>query len=299
MGLVLFFIDGIGIGPPREENPLSRFGGALLGLSAARVRDGEITGLPGPWRGRAIDATLGVAGLPQSATGQTTILTGVNAAAALGHHQSAFPGKTLQGILTRRSLLRQAREAGHRVTFANAFRPAFFESVRAHGRPRRASASTLATWVSGTRIRTLEDLRRGEALYHDVTREWLAGRGYDVPAVTAAEAGAHLAALAGHHDLVFFEHFLTDLLGHGRVEGDAAELLGRLEATLESLASALDPDRDGILVVSDHGNLEDLRVTSHTRHDVPLLGWGRLAGVVDRQTHDLTVVTPAILDGLG
>ena len=41
----------------------------------------------------ALDAVLGVKGRPQSATGQTSLFTGVNAAAVLGRHLRGFPNR--------------------------------------------------------------------------------------------------------------------------------------------------------------------------------------------------------------
>jgi hypothetical protein len=59
-----------------------------------------------------LDASLGVPGLPQSATGQTSILTGVNAPAEMGRHISGFPGPTLRRILFEHSVLKRIRERG-------------------------------------------------------------------------------------------------------------------------------------------------------------------------------------------
>src|SRR5512145_901748 len=94
--IVLFFIDGLGWGPADDvANPTQTYGGDLF-----RLPDPPADGQPrrlasGAWA-RPIDACLGVDGLPQSATGQTTMLTGVNAAAALGRHKEGFPGPRLR-----------------------------------------------------------------------------------------------------------------------------------------------------------------------------------------------------------
>src|SRR5205085_9671094 len=50
------------------------------------------------------DATLGVGGRPQSASGQTTILTGVNAPALLGYHKQGFPNASLREIIREHSV---------------------------------------------------------------------------------------------------------------------------------------------------------------------------------------------------
>jgi hypothetical protein len=68
------------------------------------------------------DPRLGVEGRPQSASGQTTILTGVNAPALIGYHKQGFPNQALREIIKAHSIFRQLLEAGVKpITFANAF----------------------------------------------------------------------------------------------------------------------------------------------------------------------------------
>ena len=106
------------------------------------------------------DACLGVPGRPQSATGQTTLLTGENAARALGRHLLGFPNLALREILTRRSLFRTLATQGRRTAFANAYPVAYLQSlgIPCHGQPEaaltgrrrpRASASTVAFLAGG------------------------------------------------------------------------------------------------------------------------------------------------------
>ncbi len=53
----------------------------------------------------ALDATLGVQGLPQSATGQASLLTGQNVAAAIGEHYGPKPNPAVaKSLLERESL---------------------------------------------------------------------------------------------------------------------------------------------------------------------------------------------------
>ena len=94
--VLLLFIDGVGIGRPDparnplvETETLATFlpadwqplpdGGRPADLPEP-VRRGA---LPAGGRFRSTDPSLGIGGLPQSATGQATLLTGVNAAAIL------------------------------------------------------------------------------------------------------------------------------------------------------------------------------------------------------------------------
>ena len=78
---ILLFLDGVGLGDPLDSNPLAHpdhapFLHRLLGQSLTTglsVQQPTLLAKP-------IDAGLGVPGLPQSATGQTSLYTGINAA---------------------------------------------------------------------------------------------------------------------------------------------------------------------------------------------------------------------------
>ena len=123
---VLFvFVDGVGVGPRDPEvNPLAR-GDFLLSRFAGEA------GAPLPRGGRAaaIDATLGVPGRPQSATGQATLLTGENAARAMGRHLLGFPGAPLRAFIEERSLFRELAGAGRTALFANAYPRAYLQAL--------------------------------------------------------------------------------------------------------------------------------------------------------------------------
>ncbi len=277
--ILLLFVDGVGLAPAAESNPLAcghtprleRLLGGPLVIDAVQERPHLVL--------RALDATLGVPGLPQSATGQTTLFSGHNAAAALGRHVAAFPGPRLRGLLLEDSVLRRARRRGHRVTFANAFSPAYFEAIAA--RRLRHSATVLAAMAAGVALRGVAELRAGQAVTWDIERDrftlpapgapWGAA-GEPIERVTAHQAGEHLASLLHQWDLVLFETFLTDLAGHGRGLA-AGEALRRLDGLL---AGALDraPAASTVVLTSDHGNLEAAGDTRHTRNPVPLLAIG-------------------------
>ena len=58
------------------------------------------------------DATLGVAGRPQSATGQATILTGQNVPQLVGEHYGPKPNKAVRTVVQAGSLFTEVVEAG-------------------------------------------------------------------------------------------------------------------------------------------------------------------------------------------
>ena len=142
------------------------------------------------------DASLGVRGRPQSATGQTALLTGLNAPQLLGEHYGPRPNAQLREMLEGDTLFSRALAAGRRVAFVNAYPAPYFEAV-ARGK-RLHGAIPHAAQAAGLPLRTAEDLAAGRALSVDLTNAaWRSGMGYDeMPIWTPAEAGAVLARLA-------------------------------------------------------------------------------------------------------
>lgn len=298
--MVLFvFVDGVGAGAADPDvNPLAR-GDYLL----SRFADGS--GPPLPAGGRAVlaDARLGVPGRPQSATGHTTILTGVNAPALIGHHLLGFPNARLRALLRERSVFRAVLEAGGRIAFANAFPVAYLRSLGFDvpgepelelGRRRpRAAATTVAFGAAGGRFRTWAEARAGTALPHDVTGDRARGHGGLLPRRDPAEAAEILLGIARSHDLTLFEFFETDEAGHARSMEAAGDALGRVDGLLRALLPGLGP-ADALLVASDHGNVEDLSTRNHTLNPVPVLGFGAAAGELGGVA-DLTGIFPLLV----
>ena len=294
--VLLFFIDGIGVGSDNPDiNPLAAGEFPALRLTESFT---PLARAGAPWLSWGLDASLGVPGLPQSATGQTSILTGVNAPMAMGRHVSGFPGPTLRRILLEHSLLKQIRERGMSATFLNAFRSEYFELARAQ---RRLSATSLATIASGAPFRTWEDLVEGRAVTHDLTHWRVRERGYDLPMRTPEEAGAIIASEASRYDFSLFEYFETDHAGHAQDRGRAMQCLGDLERALETVLDRVDLGALTVLVVSDHGNLEDMTVSTHTRNPAIFAAWGpRDPGEpAEALPRRLTDLTPFTLRALG
>lgn len=292
------FVDGVGAGArDPDRNPLAR--GDFL---VSRFEDGTGPKLPAGGRATLADATLGVPGRPQSATGQTAILTGENAAALLGRHLLGFPNAALRELLRRRSLFRTVGEAGRAAAFANAYPVAYLRALglEAEGeaefelgrRRARASATTVAFAAGRGRFRTWPDARAGRGLTHDITGVRAQAHGADLPVRAPAEAAEILLRLARAHDLTVFEFFETDEAGHARSMDAALDALGRLDAFLRAVVAGLRPD-DALVVASDHGNVEDLSTRNHTRAPVPVLGFGRAAEAVSGVA-DLTHLAPLL-----
>jgi len=292
---LLLFVDGVGLAEASDANPLALVPMPALVAATGGALTAERVGGGDGWRLAALDATLGVPGLPQSATGQTALFTGRNAPEILGRHVPALPGPRLAALLAESSVLRRAAQGDRRVTFANPFSARYFEEVAA--RRRRHSATTLAALAAGAPMRDLDDLAAGRAVAWDVTRESFREHAPESDVIAAEAAGRHLAEVAREHDLTLWETFMTDLAGHRRRGWTAAEALGRLDGLLGGLLAACGDDLT-ILLASDHGNLEEASHPRHTRNPVPLLAIGPDAPAFAGLGR-LDEVAPRLLERLG
>lgn len=294
--ILFIFLDGVGLAEAGSTNPLSQVPMPHLWklLDGPLVLNGVRDAAVSPQvTFRALDACLGVPGLPQSATGQAALFTGVNAPALVGDHVSAFPTAALRELIAEESLLKRVAARGGQVLFANAHSERFWEMIRERKRP--LGASTLTALAAGAPIPTLDDLRDGRAVLwditHEVAREYLS---YEIELVSPEEAGARLARLAAEHDLVLYESFLPDLAGHRRAEPDW--VLRRLDPFLGSVLARRSQETT-VVICSDHGNLEDTTTKAHTRNPVPLVAVGPAAHYF-RQARAITDVAPAVLAAL-
>ncbi len=289
MRVALLFIDGVGVGLKAPAlNPLARHAFLL-----SQFTDAAGTPLPGGELS-LVDATFGMAGRPQSASNQTALLTGLPAPTLVGRHVLGYPDAALRALLAEHSLVKRLVETGRRATFANAYPKGYLAALglpHAQGGPvdvdipararrrLKASASTAAFAAGGVPLRTLDALRAGEALAHDVTGARGLARGLDLPLRTPAEAARIFWRVAEGMDFTLFEHFAADEAGHAQDAEAAQEALGGFDAFTREVLALRPPDVR-VLVTSDHGNVEDLRTRNHTRAAVPLLAFPPLAGTV-------------------
>jgi 2,3-bisphosphoglycerate-independent phosphoglycerate mutase len=289
MPVLLIFVDGLGVGTRGRHNPLHVLGERGAPLA---VFEDEEPAVPFGGLLARTDARLGVEGRPQSASGQTTILTGVNVPARLGHHKQGFPNEQMRAILRENSLfLRLAQMGVGPNAFANAYAPQFFAK-----RPRWVAATTVAVEAAGLPFRTVEDLKAGRALCHDFTNRFLVERGADVSPRTPEEAADVLATLAAEHRFTLYEHFIADRAGHEQDGTEARRVLGELARFVRAVLSRVDLGRTTVVLTSDHGNVEDLSTRNHTLNDVPTLAWGPARARVVRRVHTLADIAPAFVE---
>jgi 2,3-bisphosphoglycerate-independent phosphoglycerate mutase len=306
--LLFVFLDGVGLGgESASTNPFAAAWPDLHALAGAAWTADAWSAVAEPRRvRRSLDAALGVPGMPQSATGQTTLLTGHNAAAAMGRHYGPWPGPTLRALLRSDGLFHVARTLGG-AALANAYPRAYSDAVRdvergasvdASGRRRRlrASAPIVAATAAGVVIPDMAAFADGRAVAADLDGRALAAYAPEVAIVPEllgprAQAGV-LARLAERHAFTFLDVWSSDRAGHRRDLGEANAFVARLETFLVTLRTALADDVT-LLITSDHGNLEDLSSARHTESRVPLLALGPQAGAFARVASLLDVAGAA------
>jgi 2,3-bisphosphoglycerate-independent phosphoglycerate mutase len=287
---VLFiFVDGLGIGSRGAQNPLDQANIDLLPLAVFRdephvaVHNGMMV---------PTDASLGIEGRPQSASGQSTILTGINVPQRLGYHKQGFPNQAMREIIAEHSIFLQLQRQGFGPNnFANTYTPKFFVE-----RPRWISATTCAVEAAGMRFNQLEDLAAGRSLFHDYTNAQLVERGVSVEIRSPEQAGEILVQAASDHAFTLYEYFLTDTAGHKQDRGRATEILAGLAALVRTVLERSDLAKMTVILTSDHGNVEDLSSRNHTLNQVPTFVWGAGRDFFAGRIRNLADITPAIVD---
>lgn len=290
MGIILIFIDGFGLSEPVITNPYFFAATPFLDnyLEGHHFYASSMPLFSNSVTAKAVDAQLGVEGIPQSATGQTAIWTGVNAQKRLGYHLHGLPNPQLKSIIIEHNIYRRLKALGKSVIFANAYRPSFFSSNDSY-----VSVSTFAAVSAGLRLCTVDDLKMGTAVYQDITNKALQRTVEDVPLVSPTAAGKNLGKISLRFDLTVFEFFQTDIVGHKRDFIKALEIWTILDKFFEGLLTTIDLAENLVIIISDHGNMEDLSHSRHTSNLVPLLGIGYRHQAL-RGISNISQITPLI-----
>lgn len=295
MAVCFLFVDGIGVGPKNELNPLAS--SDLKSFSYFTGKDGLYDGCEErddeSILFKKIDANLDVEGLPQSGTGQTTLFTGQNASKVIGKHFGPFPHSEIKPLLKKKSLFHKAIEMGKKPHFLNAYPDLFFEKSRKRN---RWSCTTLMTRSAGVELNRLEDVVEGRAVTAEIIQSaWRSRLNLDVPEIEPEEASGRMLRALDQFDLVLFEYYLTDKAGHEQDPKMANRVLTILDRFIVEILNNLD-EKDTFVLSSDHGNLEDLSIKTHTRNPVPLFVKGNTKPF--RNAKSILDVTPGILEVL-
>ncbi|MBI3764423.1 MAG: metalloenzyme domain-containing protein [Chloroflexi bacterium] len=296
--ILFIFLDGVGLGeddPSRNPFAVAEIPNLIALLGGRR----PLAGLPRIESDRAVfiptDPSLGVPGPPQSATGQAAILTGLNVPALIGKHWGPKPNAAVVEIVKRDNIF---KTLGGRAALANAYPERYFAAIRS-GR-RNYSTVPLAVTSAGLPLFTAADLRAGRAFSADFTGAgWRADLKFtDTPLYTPREAGRKLAASAMERAFTFFEHWLTDYVGHRGTLAEAIRTVETFDAALGGVLEAWDDTRGLTVITSDHGNLEDMSMRHHSLNRVPTLVVGEARAAFAENLTDLTGFVPAIRKAL-
>lgn len=296
MSILFLFIDGIGIGDESDNNPFSVHdwpglsaltNGQKLTSSANFSTSSELVFKP-------IDATLGVDGLPQSGTGQATLFSGQNASKIIEKHFGPYPHSGIKHLLMEESLFHKAKDLGKNPYFINAFPQIFFDRAKLRN---RWSCCTLMTRSAGLILNSYEEVINEQAITAEIIQDyWRVHLNLDIPAITLDQAARRVARVTSAYDITLMEYYLTDKAGHEMNMDVAYQAIDRLDTFLQHYLEVKPADQT-IVITSDHGNIEDLTVKTHTMNPVPLIVYGPHARFFTEVT-SIQEITPALLNSL-
>lgn len=269
--VMMIFVDGLGVGKNDPEiNPLVRFKfdfihsffGGFPTLRKSRIENKYFSIRP-------VNATMGVEGLPQSGTGQTAIFCGFNASKFIGKHFGPYIYSTLKPLVQKKNIFSDLEKRNFKTYFSNAYPQRFFDYLR-DGR-RTLSVTTFSYLAAGKKLNDLKTLLDGKAITAEITNDvWNSKLGYDLPVIKSQAAGNRFYEISQEYNFNLFEYFLTDYAGHSQDFDYALEVMTKLDGFIEGIISNMDFKKDLLILISDHGNIEDLSVKGHTTN--PALG---------------------------
>jgi hypothetical protein len=305
MNVLFIFLDGIGLG--ENDQGVNPFANARMPNLNALLDGRSLLKESAPFHGEhaslvAIDPNVGVAGLPQSATGQAMLLTGINIPAELGYHYGPKPNPEVAAFLNGETLFSKCVKARKKTALLNAYPPRYFDGIDSG--KRLYSSIPLAVTNAGLPLFKEDALYAGTALSADFTGDgWRTMLGFpDVPVMDAPQAGRKLARLAKDYDFSLFEYWASDYAGHKQQMETAIGLMETFDGVLGGLLEEMVYERGKmkeellVVVTSDHGNMEDLSTRRHTDAHVPALVIGEKLAREEftREMTDLTHIAPAI-----
>jgi hypothetical protein len=278
--IIYLFVDGLGLRNSAVDNPVN----AEVCPTLSRLIERHC---------RPIDACLGVEGLPQSATGQATMFTGVNCAQAMGKHCEGFPSIALREIIERNNIFLEFKRRNRKVKFADAYLIDSLDELRER---RFKSVTTVMALTAPEAILTAEDLADDNALMQDLTRETIQDRYPDIPVIPPQRAAEHLFSIARANDFTLYEFFQTDVAGHSLDYARACNVLRLYDRFLAALVRLVSAAGMTLVITSDHGNIEEMNVRTHTRSPVPFIVFGPREQEIRERVSSLQDVMGALID---
>lgn len=305
--MIFIFLDGVGIGKAHETNPFFTTKARFLPFYTYNKS------LPDGTPIKAIDPLLGVAGIPQSATGQTSLFTGLNVPALLGEHKGSYPNKIMRKIIKEHNVLKKLGREGFNARYINAYprHSDLFSSPNVEMDDegvlhfsekfpelfkRRISVTSCMLIANRTVPFDENDVLAKRSLFQDYSNNYLVERGLRLPEYSPETAAEVIFRVSREFDFILYEYFQTDVFAHRNSFAECCELVKKLDRLVGKLISLLKSEEDTLLITSDHGNLEDYPDRSHTLNPVPLVLWGKRADQLRDRIESIVDVTPALVD---
>ena len=292
----MVFLDGVGIGErDAEKNPFFRYPmktfEGIFGRTPS-IEEPEIS--EGGYHIFPSDALFGVEGLPQSGTGQTAIFCGIKAPVIINQHFGPYPHSLLHPYIKKENIFETIKGMGKRSIFVNAYPKIFFDYIKS-GKT-RLSVTTFSCILSGIPLKKAKELRSGRGIAADITNErWITQLKYKIEKITPERAARRLIKISEGAEFTLFEYFLTDHLGHHRNIEQLEGTLKELDAFLYTLLREFDKGESTIIICSDHGNIEDISVKTHTRHGALTITAGIRGGEMSERIKDNSEIKGEII----
>jgi len=296
--ILLLFVDGLGIGKADPQlNPFFRYKTRLFSevfhevphTGKQYLRNGDLSLFP-------VDASLGVPGIPQSGTGQISIFCGVNAPEIYGKHYGPYSPISLLPLIYEKNIFTEFIRQGKKPWFANAYPKPFFKYMHSGRKLKNVTAHCIDG--SGLPFNKAASVRSGKALTAELMNDrWNTRLGYKLPVITPLQAALKLIKIAQRNDFTLFEYFYTDYMGHGREYLPMEEFMSVFDQFVSGIIENL-PDEIEFLMVSDHGNFEDISVKSHTLNPVMAVYKGERSDEAINNIKNLTDIKPFLTNTL-
>ncbi|MGL1893576.1 MAG: alkaline phosphatase family protein [Spirochaetaceae bacterium] len=284
--LLFIFLDGVGLGSNTDDNPMIELFSNITGEDFILEKFPKLTD---KYLLKPIDAILDIKGTPQSATGQTSILTGISGQGLLGHHHTAFPNPPLIELIKEHNMLLTLKDKGLKVTCANMYSKEYFKNRESRSK-NMLPVSALSVIHAEIDFKFLADYNKGEAVFADITNNVIRARGYDIDIITPEEAAKNMLNICEQNDFVFFEYFITDSYGHKKNREKLLFEVQKLNKFIGSLWNSGNNNID-IILTSDHGNSEDISTGNHTKNPVPFLYLSENMALKELFLTDVTNIT--------
>ncbi|MBI5476067.1 MAG: alkaline phosphatase family protein [Ignavibacteriales bacterium] len=295
--VILIFLDGVGVGNKNPEvNPffkaqLPNFKKCCNGIIPSKKKN-EYHGVNSAFI--SINANMGIGGLPQSGTGQSALLTGVNCAKLVGKHFGPYLFSSLKPVVEENNIFTRLKLRGYKSCYVNAFPQQYFEYITKH---KRDAAISYAWRSTGEQLKNAEALLNGTALSADITNDRWPSLGYpDIPQISVEQAAKRIVRIAEKCNFVLFEYFYTDHAGHSQSMTQAVDILEKIDSFIGNIIQLMDDKKMLLIITSDHGNIEDLSIKSHTRNKIPFIAFGNKHELIIKKVKLITDITPAILE---